>query len=452
MTVQFRRIARLPIRLTLLYVGATAFVFAFGPFDWPVDNWAILIAFMIAVMVALWFGFRIALALPAGSAAPIRWKWILLVGTITSVVVLFVVAPVYTGRMPWQMIGALQDQGAAYASFQNQLELTAGSRGPLALLRILTWPLVFAVIPLGMLHWPRLNARWRALIPLTLASMVVFSILRGTDRESADILAIVGSTAAVVIARSIVHDGWTCGMTLRRYRSVTLVCCALLIIAGVLFLQRKMERTLQFGSLSAVCVGQNEQGRGGICADFDYPLFERLGLNDTYRFALSMAVAYFSQGYYGLSLALDLPDFKSTLGLGNARFAMAAYVDLTGDFTLYENSYTHRMSEAGWNDDHQWSTMFPWLANDISFPAVPLFMILIGAGFGAAWRDAVFGRNDFAAIVLPIFSIMMVYLPATNQITIGPDYPFALLVWGVLWRRGRQPLPCMLSERKLQSV
>ena len=31
---------------------------------------------------------------------------------------------------------------------------------------------------------------------------------------------------------------------------------------------------------------------------------------------------------------------------------------------------------AGWSDEHQWSTMFPWLANDISFPAVPLLMLL----------------------------------------------------------------------------
>jgi len=82
--------------------------------------------------------------------------------------------------------------------------------------------------------------------------------------------------------------------------------------------------------------------------------------------------------------------------------------------------------------------MFPWIANDISFPMVPIFMLLIGSIFGASWRDAVFGRNDCAAVVFMFFLIMMGYLPANNQITLVPDHLFALLAWICFWRCTRR--------------
>ena len=449
--LKFNGIARLPIRVTLFYIAATLFVFAFGPFDWPVDNWPTLLGFMAAVMLALWLGFRYALARPAvtgprdPSTASSRassfalWRQVILFGSAISVTILFIAAPVYTGRMPWDVLGALGDQGAAYDAMQDQLELTAGARGPVALARILTWPLVFAVIPLGVLHWRELRAGLRLPVLMTAGAIVVSSILRGTDREIADLLAMIGSAGAVLVARTIVHEGLALRHMLYRFRLAALAGLALIAVAGALFIDRKEERA---GDTTTLCIAQSEQEPAGFCADFDHPWFALLGLDDRLRYALSMGAAYFTQGYYGLSLALGLPDFESTLGLGNAPFAMAAYTSFTGDDTLYQNSYTYRLREAGWSDEHQWSTMFPWLANDISFPAVPFLMLLIGAGFGASWRDAVFGRDDRAAIVFAVFAIMMGYLPANNQVTLAPDHFFALVVWFLLWRsRGAAPVP-----------
>ena len=438
MASSFKSIARFPIRLTFVYVAATFLVFVFGPFDFPVDNWPALLGFMALAMTALWLGFRVAAALPPGApGSSFPWKQTILFGTAASAIVLFVAAPVYTGRMPWQVLGALQDQGAAYDALQDQLELTAGSRGPIALLRILTWPAVFAVIPLGILHWRQIGWGLRVLVFTNLAAMMVFSILRGTDRESADLVAVIASSGAILVMRMMVHEGTTAGNLFVRFRYAALLGLVLLVGAGMLFMQRKEERT---SSTSALCIAQSEQMPQGFCADFDHPAFAVLGLDNSQRFALSIAAAYFSQGYYGLSLALDLPDFKSTLGLGNAPFAMAAYTSLTGDESLYENSYTYRLREAGWSDEHQWSTMFPWLANDISFPGVIVLMVLIGAGFGASWRDAVFARDDRAAIVFVVFAIMMGYLPANSQVTLAPDHFFALLVWCILWRTARRPV------------
>jgi hypothetical protein len=433
MSTKITNIERLPIRLVLFYVAGTVFIFAFGPFDWPVENWPTLLGFLAATMLALWLGFRWAVARSVVETSFGRWRSIVVFGAAASMIVLFVSAPIYTGRMPWQVLSALRDQGAAYEALQGQLELTAGTRGPIALLRILTWPLVFAVLPLGVLHWAQMGARLRVLMLTTIAAIVVSSILRGTDRETADLIAVTGGAGLVLFARKMVFEGLTLRALIRRYRLAVVASLVLLGVAASLFAQRKEER---FVYKTAICIGSSEQTPTGVCADFDHPWFGLL--DEGQRFTTSIAAAYFTQGYYGLSLALALDDFRSTLGLGHAQFAMAAYTSLTGDEGLYENSYTFRLRAIGWSDQHQWSTMFPWIANDISFPMVPVFMLLIGALFGASWRDAVLARNDRAAVAFVLFILMMGYLPANSQITLVPDHYFALIVWTYVWRRARR--------------
>jgi hypothetical protein len=431
MLTRTANIERLPIRLVLGYVAATVFVFVFGPFDWPIDNWPTLLGFLAATMVACWLGFRWAVARTAAQTSFDGWQRVVILGAIASMAILFVAAPVYTGRMPWEVLEALRDPGAAYHAFQDQLELTAGTRGPIALARILTWPLVFAVLPLGILHWGEMRASLRVLLLATVAAILVSSILRGTDREVADLIAVSGGAWLVLFARKIVHEGLTLRTLLRRYLVVVVAGLVMLGVAASLFAQRKEDRYVTF----ALCLSGDENIPTEICADLDHPWFSLL--DERQSFTASMVAAYFTQGYYGLALALSLDDFTSTWGLGNAPFAMAAYVSLTGDDELYKRSYTYRLRDV-WSDEHHFNTMFPWIANDISFPMVPVFMLLMGSIFGASWRDAVFGRNDCAVVVFMIFVIMMGYLPANNQVTLVPDHLFALLAWIYFWRRTRR--------------
>jgi len=433
MSTRIAHIQRLPIRLVLGYVAATVFVFVYGPFDWPIDNWAVLFGFLAATMLALWLGFRWAVARTAAETSFGGWRHVVVLGAAASVIILFVAAPVYTGRMPWQVLDALRDPYDAYRNLQDQLELTAGTRGPIALARILTWPLVFAVLPLGILHWAAMGAGLRALVLVTVGAIVVSSILRSTDREIADMIAVSGGAGLVLFARKMVHDGLTLRALLRRYLVVIAAGIVLLGVAASLFAERKEDR---YVFKHAICLAGDENVPTEICADFNHPWFSLL--DDRERFTASMAAAYFAQGYYGLALALSLDDFRSTWGLGNAPFAMAAYASWTGDEELYKRSYTYRLRELGWNADHHFNTMFPWIANDISFPLVPVLMLLIGGMFGASWRDAVFGRNDCAVIVFAIFLIMMGYLPANSQITLAPDHVFSLAAWLYAWRRTRR--------------
>jgi len=262
--------------------------------------------------------------------------------------------------------------------------------------------------------------------------MILLSILRGTDRENADLLIVLGSALLVLSGRSLLQRQERLTDFFSRHRRTVVVALALVCVAAVFFVHRKEQRAVFTDQV--VCVFDLSARPQKVCARADHPVLRPF--NERTRFALSMFSAYLSEGYYGLSLALGL-DFSSTWGLGHAPFAMALYRSLTGDDALYQRSYTFRLRELGWNDFSLWSTMFPWFANDISFLAVPILMIFFGWILGASWNDAVFAQNDRAAIVFAFMMIMMAYIPANSQLTLVSDHYFAALAWGSSWVIGR---------------
>jgi hypothetical protein len=419
---RFRNLSKLPVRLILIYLLLTFSAFVLGPFDWPVDNWTTLIGFLAAVTLALYAGFRMAIAAPALGTHFADWRLFVLAGAIANIGILFPSAYFYTGKMPWDILIALQDQQVAYQELQQMLLLTEDTRTPVVLARIAAAPLIFGVIPLSILNWERMSAWLRILFFASICATLVFSVLRGTDREIADLALVFFSSILVKLARLIVHQGVRFGAIVYRYRVGSMGALLALSLAAAVFINRKEGR---IGDTRAFCFNETS-----ICADFDRPGLRMFG--ERGQFALVMAAAYASNGYYGLSLALGL-DFHSTFGLGHAPFAMKAYSNFAGSDELYERSYTFRLRDLGWDDLGLWSTMFPWIANDISFAMVPVLMVLIGWMFGAAWKDSVLAQNDRAAVIFTFLMIMMAYIPANSQLTLVADNYFAFVIWIVWW-------------------
>jgi hypothetical protein len=237
----------------------------------------------------------------------------------------------------------------------------------------------------------------------------------------ADLIIILFSTFLVLIARGMVdRDGSVLG-AITRHRFAVLLVVIFSTSSAFVFVERKEQR---LGTTHQICVTEK------VCADYDYPLFKPL--DDRERFALSMASVYFSQGYFGLSLALT-KDFQSTWGLGHSLALMNYYSALTGNEDLYEISYTFRLRDEGWSDLNRWSTMFPWLANDIGFTSVPLVIGLLAWIWGTSWKDAVLRNNDRAVIVFVFMMLIIFYMPANNQVTQTIDAYFAIVCWNIVW-------------------
>ncbi len=192
---------RLPLALVLGYVAFTFLLFLVWPINWPIyypEDWARLIAYVALCLLMIGGAAWAGSAGPTRVTAPLPFLTPLMaLGAVAAVLLLAPTSYTYTGRPPWMVLDALRDQGAAYRRLQAQLTDSAGQHLGLALLRGALAPLTYAVLPLGILRWRTIGWTGRIAVAVTVGCSVVFSIMRGTDKEIADLF-VVGASAAFV--------------------------------------------------------------------------------------------------------------------------------------------------------------------------------------------------------------------------------------------------------------
>jgi hypothetical protein len=261
---------------------------------------------------------------------------------------------------------------------------------------------------------------------------MIFSILRGTDREVADLIVISTSAYLIGAARRRLREprlplGGYRGRIRASGPALLVLLAVVLALASQVFLERRQERIARLGEY---CFAQS-----GACANYKSPFVA--GLNDRDRFGVTMAVGYASAGWYGLSLALK-KDFRSAYGLGHSPALMRVYTMLTGDHSLELRTFNSRNTDDGWPGDYFWSTMMTSLANDVGFPLALGLLGVFGWAWGRSWKDAVVGGNDPAAVVFCIGAMTVVYFPANLQMLLGLDGYSTCVVWLSVWMLTRR--------------
>ena len=434
---------RLPLLLVFGYVAATFLLFLVWPINWPIyhaQDWLRLVAYVLLCLMVIggttWMGSagatRVTAPLPFLPA-------LLILGAVAAALILIPTSYAYTGRPPWEAMDALRDQGGAYRRLQAQLWATAGQRNTVVILRAVLSPLTYAVLPLGIIRWRTIGIGGRAAVAVTVAASIVFSIMRGTDKEVADLF-IIGVAAVFVSygrSRALGQQG---AELVRRHWRWGLVALVFVYFAQGLFTERKDERLGgRYVSRTAICANDSH-----ICADLDNPWIAWLPLRQ--RFGLTFFILSTCSGYYGLDLALEKP-FESSLGVGHSPAALSVYEAVTGDPSLHLRTFTYRNGEDHWSEEFYWSTLVTWIANDVGFLGAVLVLGAIGWLWGKWWREAAAGMSDPAAVLFSLATTLMFYFPANNQVLASYDGYLVFAVWlGIwLWHRARQTLSATVS-------
>ena len=410
--------------LVLIYLGLTYALFLFGPFHWPDVEYLPLTFYVLAAFGVLYYAYRLGVAGTPRGRPLAGARLIIVSGASLATLLLFIAAPIYTTRMPWDVLESLADQRDAYQTLQEQLIVTAGQRAPIALARAFANPLVVAVLPLGIVHWSRLGWPSRIAVLVTALSSVCFSILRGTTRELADLVILTASALLISVARQAAVGGAASWLPGRAWiRRLIIAAAAIGVFTAV------TERAqLRSEGATIACIGESS-----ACAVLGDSVFG--GLGDTLGFGFAQVTSYLAQGYYGLSLALG-KDFESTWGVGHSA-ALLGLVDDIGEWRpLTPRTFVYRSQEDGWDPRYNWSTMLTWLANDVGFVGALVLMVPLGWAWGRSWIDAVVG-DDRAVVVFCLLMQALFYLPANNQLTQTFDAYIAFLVWVGVWLRPR---------------
>lgn len=206
------------------------------------------------------------------------------------------------------------------------------------------------------------------------------------------------------------------------------ICCGVLFMI-ILFMRMMLSRG---GILSWNSSSYNV---GGIGLDMDSVFFSILP--ECLYMTLIAVSSYLTQGYYGMSLCLQL-DWCPTFGIGNSMAIVKKLSEYASDAIRYK-TYQFRLTELGWEEDVRWHTMYSWYANDVSFLGVIIIMFFIGLLFAMAYKDSVIADNPYAHVMVFYFSLMAFFIPCNNQIFQSTytmfSFIFAMLCW--LTSRGR---------------
>jgi hypothetical protein len=403
------------------YLVFTILLFFIGPFVWPLPSFMPLIVYVSVLLVMLTTGHLVGLRKAPLHASLAFTKGVFLLGALAAIVLIVPSSITYTGRWPWQVFEAIADQRDAYSRLREQLTETQGARGQIVIIRTLAYPFIFAVLPFGVIYWRTLTSFQRILLGLTVLCSLIFSALRGTTRELADVI-IIGSSAFLI---SMYRDRGDSRAFIARSAKFLFRIGILGISVLTILVVRTAARAGDAVSGTSGCLGE-----GLVCTD--YTKFPYNYLPDWVGDIAATFSGYFSQGYYGLGLALDR-EFVWSKGIGHSPALAQIYEIFTGDPTLAQTAYTARLAADRWPGEYYWSTLPTWLASDLSFWLVPGAMLLLGYLWARSWVDATEGRDDRAAVFFCALMMIIFYFPANNQMMNTLDNYAALVGWGLAW-------------------
>lgn len=156
---------------------------------------------------------------------------------------------------------------------------------------------------------------------------------------------------------------------------------------------------------------------------------------------------YLTQGYYGMSLALD-EEFTTTYGIGSSQFLRSNFYSLFG-IDVTERTYQHKVSDQ-WHETGKWHSFYSYVANDVSFYGVIVVMFLLGLFYGCICKDVIVNNSLVGKLILPLFIIMFMYLPANNQIFTAMATCTAFLELAFLWVASKLPFVKRILSKVLR--
>jgi hypothetical protein len=315
----------------------------------------------------------------------------------------------------------------AYLEIYSNYERNSGSLNVNWLLSELVYPLQICSVAFTTYYFKSMK-NWKRIVAVINAALLIltFGIMAGKQKIIGDVVIVVGFVGLVLLAQQ------------RR----KLLTFALLGLTGSISLFALLG-TLA-GRYSSVGINLSNIN------DKIHPLMhlkENSALIDWFGaelgFSLIQLSGYFTNGYYGLSLALTLP-FEWTGFIGNSYSLMVIYNRFFGGDFLLSHTYPARVGEIyGWGVS-KWHSAFAWYASDFTFFGTILFFFLVSFIYGRLWRDLLRRKNPFAVPLYSYLSIGFIFIPANNQLLLSPGGVLTLFSLSVLWmlsRKFRAPLP-----------
>ena len=416
---------RTPIRLLLAFIAATFLLNVFGPVSYLGFRPWLTASFLALVCLAMWIGFGLGVRVfereQASSAALMPGKdhrplFYLCLTVALAGLAISVSQAVLAGQL--NMSAA--DLGQTYIDAYANYERNTGSYSATFIIYSLSAPAAFIASVWGLMYFRRLSLAMRlAVVVLIGGSLLFYTIGSGKQKHLGDTLIYLLAVWAIAYGRAGKAVNW-------RVVVPALVLVFLAVVGFIAILGQRYE------ALSIDIFNVNVRGHPLLSYDLDHPLFAWLGYD--VGFGFSMLSGYLSQGYFGLSLALET-HFTWSYMLGFSYSLMVIADRVFGLPFVISHTYPALVgAETGW-DESKWHTAFTHWASDVTFPGTIILFGLFAYVWAKAWNRALVQDNPYAVLLFALMLQGAIFLPANNQLFISPGSVATVIIVIVLYVR-----------------
>ncbi|GKT11848.1 MAG: hypothetical protein ISEC1_P0821 [Thiomicrorhabdus sp.] len=415
------------------YLTVTLLMFAFGPIDYHVELpfvfWSLLILYQLAFLV----GYYAAFMIKSNNGqcykkntldsffSNNRFRLLVVAAMIASIIgfkgsesILDLLNPLY-----WfdAALSGIQSPGQSYVEKMQRVDSdVSGNKLASILLFIFAFSKIL-LIPALVFFWDRIGYFTRSVAFFVTLLPVLSALSHGTNKYVFD-FAIFYSASLIVFFIQNYYSTGRFGFKKRKFFVL------IFLTAGV-------------GAFTFFGLAMQERGGSVTYIEAMSPLGDIMvkdpDSNGDHSFVYvtyAWLSSYIVQGYYGFSLSLT-QDFTSSFGLGNSTFLMRQFEWISG-VDLSTSTYQHKI-DRWWGESAQWHSFYSHFANDFHFVGVAFICLILGFYLAKLWFSIIDNNNFYAAAMMPLFALLIIFIPANNQIFGFLETFSAFIIISMLW-------------------
>jgi len=422
--VKLASIDFLPLKLIVAYVSLGVFLSIYGPVEYDGYDFFPVAVYMLAFLMLFSLAYLLAFH---GSESVVSGDdickarllrvlfWVKVCILITFLVQL---ATLLAGVADGSLNLSLTGMGEAYFDAYADYERGTGDVSTQFLIQTLVYVPYLVTLILGVFYFKDLPFTYKCLVMAVYVLVFLLETVgHGKQKQFGDML--VFFALAQVLKVNLLNS---------RTRAKVMRRMFFIGVAGVMGLLFILS--LRYTAIDVSISNVNAVSHELIAYSEDHLVFNIFG--DAIGFPMAVFFGYLSQGYYGLSLAMQQP-FEWTYFVGNSyslTVLLNRYLDIPVDF---HDTYPYRASLVTAWDDTKWSTVFAWFAGDFTFIGTLIFFMLVAYLYAKVWREAYRYSNPISIVLFAILTIALLYIPANNQLLHTPGSVIALFFFVGLW-------------------
>lgn len=434
-----KKIFYIPLNIFIIYLVFILILYIWGPLNWRTENILLFYSYIILSQVLIYLGYFLTInklnrnknfeeeesnkLLLTHTSVLKLLKILIPINLLMTCLILIKTINGSTFSINYiinSFIKGLSDAGGQYNSHFTTEKSFGGNL--LAPMYTLMSPLLWPVLPLSFIYFKKLNFLNKIIVILTLIFEVFRWISIGTNKGIIDLILIMLSIIFLKRYQKK-YDNIAINKINKQKRIKFTIITSLLIVVGFIVFNNNISSRISTNYYIVSSISNDTE------INFDSPFM--LMLPKSIQPLFIYTTVYLTQGYYGLSLALNEP-FIPMFGVGNSYFLIDKLESVL-HIDIWKYSYQSRIHYKGWDPFVNWHSIYLWLANDFSFPGVLLIMFFLGKYFAIVYYKSVKYKDPITSVLFCLLIICFFYFPCNNQVLSTPSTFMTFWMFNIFW-------------------